>query len=59
LFFSAPNRPKTLPPDTTYLKYPSRAGKQLALLNLMHKKPAFTSAKEAGSTENPGPSTNP
>jgi hypothetical protein len=46
--------PKKLPVDTSHLKYPNEAGYQLAILNLMYKKPAPTNTAASGSTANTG-----
>jgi hypothetical protein len=51
--------PKKLPANTSHLKYPSQAGYQLAILNLIYKKSAPTNAAEPGSTANPGPGAKP
>ena len=50
--------PGKLPANTSHLKYPSQAGYQLAILNLIYKKSAPTNATEPGSTANPGTGEN-
>jgi hypothetical protein len=51
--------PGKLPADTSKLKYPERAGYQLAILNLMYKKPAPINDAETGPTANSSAGTSP
>ncbi len=51
--------PKKLPADSSHLKYPARAGYQLAFLNLMYKTPAAANTQEGGSTMVPAANSKP